>query len=341
MTNLPPKGTCNVSMSKIYLKMLQVYLRLQGRYLPEDWRQRWHVSTDKQLLDAYDIPACLDYLSHQPGLDNIGLLTGSNIQPANLRPFSDLITNVPDVRQAFKLFCKYQASFHRGVQFTTRETDQHFEFAIQGLGPRDHQFISLVFSGVWRMLVYLAGPVPRDFLQAVSVHFQSSELNELPVYQQVLEAPVFVDQKENKLVFNKRILDVPVYLAQDDSYKQAMEKLFANTDDHSGLEFQSQVLTHLRRRPEGALPDIDSIASHFYMSQSKLKKKLSEQGLSYTDLCDQVKKEQAVIKLEQPELSLKQIACDLGFSNASAFNKAFKRWEGVTPGAYRKERNTA
>lgn len=326
-------------MSKVYLKMLQVYLRLQGRYLPEDWQQRWHVATDKQLSESYDIPACLEYLSRQPGLDQIGLMTGSNIQPANLRPFSDLIINVPDIKQAFKLLCQYQSCLHRGVRFTTLETDQHFEFIIQGIEPKDYQFISLVFAGVWRMLVYLAGPVPRDFLKAESVHFESNGLTELSVYQQTLEAPVFIEQQENKLVFNKNILSVPVYLAQDESYKNALNKLLSSREDHSGLEFQTQVLQYLKSQPLDALPDIETIASNFFMSQSKLKKKLAEQGLSYTDLCDQVKKEQAIKKLEQAEISLKQIVCDLGFSNASAFNKAFKRWEGVTPGAYRKNYN--
>jgi AraC-like DNA-binding protein len=67
-----------------------------------------------------------------------------------------------------------------------------------------------------------------------------------------------------------------------------------------------------------------------------LQTKLKEEGTSYRQILDQVRKELALDYLERPEMTMFDIAFLLGFSEQSAFNHAFKRRTGSSPKEYQK-----
>jgi len=71
------------------------------------------------------------------------------------------------------------------------------------------------------------------------------------------------------------------------------------------------------------------------VSVRKLQNRLKEEGITYQHLLDQVRKEQAIYLLEEKHIPISEITHMLGYSEQSAFNRAFKRWVGATPGHYR------
>jgi AraC-like DNA-binding protein len=72
------------------------------------------------------------------------------------------------------------------------------------------------------------------------------------------------------------------------------------------------------------------------MSVRTLKRKLAEEGTSYSDLTDQVQLGRAV-SLRRSVLTVDEIADRLGYSDAANFTRAFRRWTGKSPRAYRNE----
>jgi AraC-like DNA-binding protein len=77
------------------------------------------------------------------------------------------------------------------------------------------------------------------------------------------------------------------------------------------------------------------------MSVRNLQRSLQAEGTSYQQLLDQTRKELAVRHLQQPQSSIHDVAFLLGFSEPSAFHRAFKRWTGQTPREYRLSLRTA
>jgi AraC-like DNA-binding protein len=71
-----------------------------------------------------------------------------------------------------------------------------------------------------------------------------------------------------------------------------------------------------------------------------LQRRLNDLGLSYSDLQDDVRKTLALNLLENETLALAEIAFSVGYSDVSAFNHAFRRWVGQSPGDYRRSRKT-
>ncbi|MGD8803865.1 MAG: helix-turn-helix transcriptional regulator [Gammaproteobacteria bacterium] len=77
------------------------------------------------------------------------------------------------------------------------------------------------------------------------------------------------------------------------------------------------------------------IARELNLSERSLQRKLKERGTSFRALLDNVRKMAAIQYIKNPVNSMSDIAFLLGFSEQSAFSRAFKKWTGTSPIKYR------
>ncbi|MNE85972.1 HTH-type transcriptional regulator VirS [compost metagenome] len=71
------------------------------------------------------------------------------------------------------------------------------------------------------------------------------------------------------------------------------------------------------------------------MSPSTLRRRLADEGMTYQALRDAIRREMAVSWLGEVGLSFDEVSSRVGFADTSSFYKAFRKWTGVSPGAYR------
>lgn len=90
----------------------------------------------------------------------------------------------------------------------------------------------------------------------------------------------------------------------------------------------------VERLPSGEVSET-SIAEALNISQRTLQRKLREEGTSYKQLLEETRRELALQYLDNSQLSINEITYLLGFAEPSTFSRAFKRWEGISPGQYR------
>jgi AraC-like DNA-binding protein len=83
---------------------------------------------------------------------------------------------------------------------------------------------------------------------------------------------------------------------------------------------------------------VEHLARATGTSVRTLQRRLSDLGISYSDLQDDVRRTLALNLLENDTLALAEIAFSVGYSDVSAFNHAFRRWVGQSPGDYRRLR---
>ncbi|MDF2446073.1 MAG: transcriptional regulator, AraC family [Moraxellaceae bacterium] len=95
-----------------------------------------------------------------------------------------------------------------------------------------------------------------------------------------------------------------------------------------------QVRDLLTRNP-AQLPGMPAIAAELAMNPRTLRRRLADEGVDFSRLADEVRGTVAEELLTTTTLSLEEIASRLGYSEASAFTRAFKRWKGVAPRRYR------
>jgi AraC-like DNA-binding protein len=114
---------------------------------------------------------------------------------------------------------------------------------------------------------------------------------------------------------------------------QQTEAFSSATGVNAPLMQQLQPLL-LKRLPRGQV-SLTGIADDLNMSPRTLQRRLGEHGLSYQSLLDAVREQLACRYLQQNNLTYLELAYLLGFSEQSAFNRAFRKWTGTPPGQYR------
>lgn len=86
----------------------------------------------------------------------------------------------------------------------------------------------------------------------------------------------------------------------------------------------------------GVSTSMEEVAIALHVTTRTLRRKLTDEGTSFQELKDGVRRDSAIHHLSSHELSIAQIARLVGFSEPAAFTRAFKQWTGVAPGMYRR-----
>ncbi len=126
---------------------------------------------------------------------------------------------------------------------------------------------------------------------------------------------------------------------RDPVLRQLLEEraaeLLARTSAFSGLAADVQRLLAARLAEREVR--LGTIARALAMSSRTLQRRLAAEGVSYDGLLDGVRKETAGRYLRESALAAAEVAYLVGFAEATAFHRAFRRWYGVSPGTYRRE----
>ena len=117
-----------------------------------------------------------------------------------------------------------------------------------------------------------------------------------------------------------------------DRHAQALQQ---KLDRAPSLAFRVREL--LVERLRDGEPDQPSIARALGLSERTLQRRLSEENASFASLVDEVRADLARLYLGDPKLAIFEIAFLLGYSEPSAFNRAFKRWTGQSPSEFRND----
>lgn len=161
---------------------------------------------------------------------------------------------------------------------------------------------------------------------------------EPPYYSQFRERLPTVrwNQPHNQIRFPLALLDRAVLTADSSAVKQALQALereLAELGD-APENVAAQVRAALQRGRDG-YPALDTIAARLHMSGSTLKRRLQAGGTRFQALLDETRREDALRLLQNPGLDLQEIGRLLGFSDPACFTRAFRRWTGKTPSAWR------
>lgn len=146
-------------------------------------------------------------------------------------------------------------------------------------------------------------------------------------------------QPGDQIVFRAKDLERPIRSASPSLlgvFERHAEGMLAQIEEHGPVS--RRLLQVLARHLLGGVPPLGEVASALAMSARNLQRTLNEENTSYQALLDLARRDLALRHLATPEGSVAEVAFLLGFADASAFTRAFRRWTGSTPGAWRAQR---
>jgi len=151
-------------------------------------------------------------------------------------------------------------------------------------------------------------------------------------YERILRLPIRFDAGEDGVLFPISMMD-SLNPSADAALSQLLERYAADqlakipTSARFPQRIRACILSML---PSGDLT-ADSVAAQFSMSNRTLRRRLQEEATSYQEILDDVRTELARHYLTKEKRGIDEVASLLGFSDPSAFSKAFRRWAGQTP----------
>ncbi len=175
---------------------------------------------------------------------------------------------------------------------------------------------------------------PKDRPQHVA--FRHARPSYASRYAEFFDCPVHFNALHSELVFRREFLDMEHYLGNE-TLKQSIEETASKMLSSRTQDERTSERIRLFLRFEGDLDTVsaDSIARKLALSERSLRRKLQSEGVSLTQLVDSVRREIACEELSRPEACIESTAQRVGFTDRAAFYRAFKRWTGETPLAYR------
>jgi len=146
----------------------------------------------------------------------------------------------------------------------------------------------------------------------------------------------YFEAGSNSVVFPARYLDAALLRTPaelGDFLASAPESLMRRLVESPSTA--AAVRRLIRRSEDLAGVTLEEAASALAVSSQTLRRRLREEGNGFQEIKDSVRKESAIALLLQGDRAINEIASAVGFSEPSAFHRAFKKWTGLTPGAYR------
>jgi len=172
--------------------------------------------------------------------------------------------------------------------------------------------------------------------QLLEVTFEHAAPVRTDAHQRHFGCPVRFGCADDAMRVARASLEAPNHLGDpglSDFFDTHLEAELRELDEDHSLERRVRIQI-AQALSEGA-PTVSEIAQRLGMSGRTLQRRLAEAGHSYQQLIDEARRQLAERLLGQTDYSLQEIAFLTGFSDQSAFTRAFKRWAGQTPRSYR------
>jgi AraC-like DNA-binding protein len=202
-----------------------------------------------------------------------------------------------------------------------------------GVSPRifAHELLLMLLYGLSCWLVGRRIPILRT-------EFSYGEPAHSAEYRLMYCADLRFNRPNTSLAFDAGYLDLPVVQNErtaKEFLRTAPESILLKYKNGSSLS--ARVRRRLRQFLPGAVPDFEELAQQMSMTPATMRRRLHEEGESYQSIKDQLRRDLAISYLSHSRRSVMDIAVELGFSERSAFHRAFRKWTGASPGEFRRK----
>jgi AraC-like DNA-binding protein len=150
------------------------------------------------------------------------------------------------------------------------------------------------------------------------------------------------DEARTAIIFDADHLKLPIVQSErtlKDFLRTAPEGILVKYKN--SLSFSARLRRRLRKRVGTQFVPFQILAKELHIGAATLRRRLHDEGTSYQAIKDRLKLELALTQLRQSDRDILSIGIELGYSERSAFHRAFAKWTGIAPAEYRRRFGTA
>ncbi len=188
----------------------------------------------------------------------------------------------------------------------------------------------------WAFWVLLGRRVTGAPASPRQVTFMHPEPESSALHRELFGVEPEFGAPDHRLVYSRADLELPC-LAPDPALGELLEHWASSQLRRlpPRAPFVADVHRAVAREFASGDVSLPRVASRMGLGERTLQRRLRDHGLKFADVLDQVRRAIALERLAGPDASLAETAFALGFSDQTAFHRAFMRWTGTSPGRYR------
>lgn len=267
----------------------------------------------------------------------LGILLAEHAEPTHFGLAGYVIVNSPDLRTALTRFCRVTALLDPRTEWRVSATPTGMRaemrldaWAIPLKHPPEGLLAALVASG--RVLSGKPWSLRR-------VCFAHSRHGASGAVEDFFGTHIEYDARAYLLEVDASVASLPVAhadIALGNLLHARAEEALAQAQAEEQRSWRGRVTEVLASQPRTGELGPGDVAGRLAVSERTLQRRLREEGVSFAQLEEEVRRERAFHLLRDGKLALFEIAFLLGFSDPSAFSRAFRRWSGMPPVAWQR-----
>ena len=263
--------------------------------------------------------------------DCFGLHFGERYNPKNIGPLVYVVLNSPTILAGIANIERYLHVFNRAAKwfFTVEGNWSYIRFLLTDLGieaPRQHNECSMAVALNTLRIMVGSQWAPQE------VQFAHEAPHQISEHRRVFGTPVSFGCETNAFVVEREFIERELPAADPRLYRILKRYLESVLNE---LPREDSLLASVRKSIAESMRDGDPklarVSKRIAMSPRTLQRQLKEYGVDFKKLTDDTRRRFATNYLKDRKNTFTEIAFLLGYSEVSAFNRAFKRWTGSTP----------
>lgn len=296
-------------------------------------------TSEHELVTFERLQTMLEQLTAHTSDPALSLRMASLVRPGHIGLLGYLMMSCETLVQAISLLDMYAPLLITENDIRQMTDDDGWHLILHPLLETPSMSSTLLSMGIWVSLGKALTEMPTFFGQVHFTFEAPQEQSVISLLHDVFGRDISFVQADNRLTLPNGLQTLP--LAQRDKAMHELLRARADTELANMAVAKGNQLAQLeavlRGRLDGGDVSISSVAKIFQMEQRTLQRRLHGYGMSYRDVLDGVRRHEAERMVKTTSVPLSGIAYNLGFSDQSSFQHAFRRWTGMSPGAYRQK----
>lgn len=173
------------------------------------------------------------------------------------------------------------------------------------------------------------------------VDFRGPKPARVEKYERLFACPLYFGQSSDLLYFDSACLSWPLVHTEHslrEFLRTAPYQLLIMDSEPGHKSLSQQVKAMMGHDFSTGFPSFETISRALGVSAPTLRRRLKREDTTFQQLKDEARCEASILWLDRPELSINDVALQIGFTDPSAFHRSFKKWTGSTPGQFRAAR---
>ncbi|ABC32228.1 AraC-type DNA-binding domain-containing protein [Hahella chejuensis KCTC 2396] len=326
-------------ISAAYLRGLVDYLTIKRQntslFLQQFQISEAVIGEPQQRLPTRLFSAMLEAAGVQLNDDHIGLHVGEQIKPGQYGVLGLSVMNCKTLREAVARHERYERLVCDVGHTTYRLSSDDVILSWDSCSPDLSRHIAEENIASWTTF---ARWITGAYVSPTLIRFQHSRPSDIREHERLFQCSLEFSCDSIEVHFPSVYLDLP--LRQHDPAMLALLDEYADRlllQLNPEANFSDKVKAALTNLLQAGDISLQKTARTLNLSARALQRRLQEEGCSYQQILDETRRELALRQISDERLDLSEITFFLGFADQSAFQRAFKRWTGRTPGQYRRE----